>query len=242
MKGWVYVISNKAMPGLIKVGYSSKDPELRAKELNNTGSPYSYIVEYDMLIDEPFQIEQRVHKLLAAKRKGKEWFECSAEEAVDAIQKIADGSFISQTFKKADTERVDALRRQREEEGATRCEQDIKKRQIEEQAQNKELQILEKYEQLEKEYHRWPRLFLKYWIGSGCVSFIGIAIFFQEIGLYETVGGVLINSLIMSAFIGALVGAGFYSSSKEGRNRSIELDALHTRRDEELDSIRPKVI
>lgn len=100
MRGWVYVKSNKAMPGLIKVGYSSKAPELRAKELNNTGCPYSYIVEYDMLIDEPFQIEQRVHKLLAAKGKGKGWFECSTEEAIGAIQKIADGSFISHTLKK----------------------------------------------------------------------------------------------------------------------------------------------
>jgi hypothetical protein len=50
MKGWVYVISNKAMEGLIKVGHSTKDPELRAQELDHTGSPHPYIVEYEMLI------------------------------------------------------------------------------------------------------------------------------------------------------------------------------------------------
>jgi len=38
MKGWVYVISNKAMSGLVKVGYSTKDPELRAAELSHTAS------------------------------------------------------------------------------------------------------------------------------------------------------------------------------------------------------------
>jgi len=45
MKGWVYIIANKAMPGLVKVGYSMKDPELRAAELNNTGSPHPYVLE-----------------------------------------------------------------------------------------------------------------------------------------------------------------------------------------------------
>ncbi|WP_295427803.1 GIY-YIG nuclease family protein [uncultured Thiodictyon sp.] len=33
MKGFVYVMSNKAMPGLVKIGYSTKHPELRAEEL-----------------------------------------------------------------------------------------------------------------------------------------------------------------------------------------------------------------
>jgi len=38
MKGWVYVITNKAMPSLVKVGFLTKDPGLRAKELGNTGT------------------------------------------------------------------------------------------------------------------------------------------------------------------------------------------------------------
>ena len=43
MKGWVYVISNQAMPDLVKVGFSTKDPTLRASELNHTGSPHPYV-------------------------------------------------------------------------------------------------------------------------------------------------------------------------------------------------------
>jgi hypothetical protein len=34
MVGWVYIITNESMPGLVKVGYSSKHPEYRAAELN----------------------------------------------------------------------------------------------------------------------------------------------------------------------------------------------------------------
>jgi hypothetical protein len=33
IRGWVYVIFNEAMPDLVKVGYSTKDPNLRAEEL-----------------------------------------------------------------------------------------------------------------------------------------------------------------------------------------------------------------
>jgi hypothetical protein len=44
MKGYVYVISNAAMPNYIKVGFSTKDPASRAQELG-TGSPFSYQVE-----------------------------------------------------------------------------------------------------------------------------------------------------------------------------------------------------
>lgn len=60
MKGWVYVISNKSMPELVKVGYSTKDPDLRAMELNNTGAPHPYTVNYELLIENPREIEQTV--------------------------------------------------------------------------------------------------------------------------------------------------------------------------------------
>jgi hypothetical protein len=94
LKGWIYVISNKAMPGLVKVGYSTKDPKLRAEDLNHTGSPHPYRVEYEMLIEEPYQIERNVHKILLNCKEGKEWFRCSIEDAILAIKKIADTSII----------------------------------------------------------------------------------------------------------------------------------------------------
>ena len=55
MKGWVYVISNKAMPGIIKVGYSNKDPKERAAELG-TGAPHPYKVEYEIEIIQKSQV------------------------------------------------------------------------------------------------------------------------------------------------------------------------------------------
>ena len=64
LKGWVYVISNPGQPGLIKVGYSMKDPELRARELDGTASPYPHVVEYEVLVPEPRQVEKSAHKKL----------------------------------------------------------------------------------------------------------------------------------------------------------------------------------
>lgn len=85
MKGWVYIISNKAMPDVIKVGYTNKDPTGRAAELG-TGSPYKYRVEYEMLVDNALQIEQKAHRILSNFNVGKEWFSCEIPIALKAIK------------------------------------------------------------------------------------------------------------------------------------------------------------
>jgi hypothetical protein len=96
MRGWVYIITTKAMPELVKVGFSTKDPELRASELNNTGNPYPYKVEYDVLVYEPRDIEQIAHGLL--QRNGyhanKEWFTCSISTAISAIREAGNGKIL----------------------------------------------------------------------------------------------------------------------------------------------------
>lgn len=94
IRGWVYVITNKAMPGLIKVGYSTKDPQIRAGELNHTGSPHPYSVEYDVLVSNPKNFEAKVHSALINKREGKEWFRCPVREAIEAIRVVTDGQAI----------------------------------------------------------------------------------------------------------------------------------------------------
>ena len=89
IRGWVYVIVNKAMPGLVKVGFSTKDPVLRARELDNTGAPHEYEVLYDALVEQPRDVEASVHTLLHVHREGREWFRCRADDAVRAIQQSA---------------------------------------------------------------------------------------------------------------------------------------------------------
>jgi len=93
MKGYVYIISNPVMPKYIKVGFSTKDPALRATEFN-TASPEDYVVDYEVLIDDPRLVEKEVHQKLDFLRTGKEWFECDVVIAVKAIRKACDGKVI----------------------------------------------------------------------------------------------------------------------------------------------------
>jgi len=86
IRGWVYVITNASMPDLVKIGYSTKDPNLRAGELSSTGIPHPYMVAYDIHVEEPREIEQAVHDQLKHKNEGKEWFRCSLAEAVQRIR------------------------------------------------------------------------------------------------------------------------------------------------------------
>lgn len=103
MRGWVYIITNKSMPGLIKVGYTMKDPELRAAELNHTGAPHPYNVDYDVLIENPREIENRVHCYLKNQKEGKEWFRCTTKEAIAAIKAVAGTDVILENVKHVDS-------------------------------------------------------------------------------------------------------------------------------------------
>jgi hypothetical protein len=79
------------MPSLLKIGFSLKDPALRARELANTGSPHPYKVEYEALLDNPLETEQRAHRHLGKLREGREWFRCELQQAISAIQLVAQG-------------------------------------------------------------------------------------------------------------------------------------------------------
>jgi hypothetical protein len=91
IRGWIYIISNPAMPGLVKVGFSLKDPRLRAQELSSTGCPQPYRVEYDMVVTAPREVERKIHQRLLSKRDGKEWFRCSVVEAIAAVKDVSNG-------------------------------------------------------------------------------------------------------------------------------------------------------
>lgn len=100
MKGWVYVIDNKkSMPGLVKVGHSSKDPNSRALALGHTGVPHPYSVQYEVLVKNPLATERAVQKYLEDRKEGKEWFRCSTEEAVAAIRAIVGNKALLEDYK-----------------------------------------------------------------------------------------------------------------------------------------------
>jgi hypothetical protein len=90
-KGFVYILSNAGMPGLLKIGFSTKVPTERAAELNTTGVPSPFDVEYYCLIEEPAALEAGVHEALAANRHtaDREFFRLSLTAAIQAIEQRA---------------------------------------------------------------------------------------------------------------------------------------------------------
>ncbi len=101
MKGWVYIITNQAMPGLIKIGYTDRTPDQRAKELESTGNPFPFIVVYEAYVESSFVVEQEVHSCLAPYREKGEWFSCPISYAISNIRDVA-GKRLIQDFNHLD--------------------------------------------------------------------------------------------------------------------------------------------
>lgn len=87
MKGYVYVLSNPEMPGILKIGCSAHGGARRAKDLFTTGVPAKFILEFELLVDDCYEIETRVHNRLVDKyvESGREFFRVDVKEAIEVI-------------------------------------------------------------------------------------------------------------------------------------------------------------
>jgi hypothetical protein len=87
MKGWVYLATNPVMEGIIKIGFSLRDPSIRILELSNTSVPFDFEMLYTVLVEDAEAIEQELHKSLASKRvSGKrEFFRSDLQTVLDHL-------------------------------------------------------------------------------------------------------------------------------------------------------------
>jgi T5orf172 domain len=86
--GFVYVLSNESMPGIVKVGKTTLLTEDRAKALFSTGVPPPFDIEYRAMTSLPTDVERRSHNLLAPwrLRGNREFFKVTPEQAADAVR------------------------------------------------------------------------------------------------------------------------------------------------------------
>lgn len=87
------MMTNEAMPNLVKVGFTLKDAELRAQELSHTGVPGKWVVKYEAFVVNPRAVEQHAHKLLNEYSFSKEFFSCSVKVAIAALENASIGSY-----------------------------------------------------------------------------------------------------------------------------------------------------
>jgi len=83
-KGYVYILKNPAMPGVVKIGRTTSTPEARASQLYQTGVPAPFEVVHSVLSPNCQELEAWVHEGLAEKRlsTSREFFECEARIAI----------------------------------------------------------------------------------------------------------------------------------------------------------------
>jgi hypothetical protein len=87
--GLVYVLTNPGMPGLVKIGFTTRTMEERLAELSAaTGVPKAFVVEAVFEHSSPASLERAAHRALSEKRfsSDREFFDCSTEEAIAVVQ------------------------------------------------------------------------------------------------------------------------------------------------------------
>ena len=85
MHGFIYVMSNPAMPKLIKIGFTKNAVAIRKNQLYSTGVPSEFVVEFEAEVENCRIAERQIHAHLKHKRFNKEFFEMSAVEAISEI-------------------------------------------------------------------------------------------------------------------------------------------------------------
>ena len=88
--GFLYVLVNSAMPGLVKVGKTQRDPETRAQELSGvTGIPTPFVVAYHEWFSDCSAAEDFVHAYLEEMgyrlAENREFFSAPVKVAIEAI-------------------------------------------------------------------------------------------------------------------------------------------------------------
>lgn len=86
----VYVVTNPAMPGLVKIGRtSSEEAQTRLAQLYSTGVPFPFRLEFACRVANPEEVEAALHTAFAPQRVNarREFFQIEAGQAI-AILKL----------------------------------------------------------------------------------------------------------------------------------------------------------
>ena len=98
--GWVYVLTNEAMPRMVKIGLTTKTPKERAAELSSaTGVPLPFVVAWARAVPDCAYVEKAVHRMLDDKRVNgrRESFRVDVKTARQVIEAAA-GSMLGRPW------------------------------------------------------------------------------------------------------------------------------------------------
>mgnify|MGYP001223699850 CR=1 FL=1 len=92
----VYILTNQAMPGIIKIGFTDNSVEQRMKELDKTATPIPFECYYAKRIDKAEFVEKKMHEAFDEFRirDNREFFRMSPDQAKAALE-IASGEDVT---------------------------------------------------------------------------------------------------------------------------------------------------
>lgn len=89
--GYVYILINPSMPGLIKIGRTFRDSKARARELHSTGVPTPFEVAFEAFSEEHETLEKNLHEGLDEFRVAgnREFFRYPLKSAIERLQALS---------------------------------------------------------------------------------------------------------------------------------------------------------
>lgn len=90
-EGIVYILSNEAMPDLIKIGLTTRNElQSRINELYTTSVPVPFTCEYASRVDDCAKVEQALHQAFSTERinPNREFFRMSVERLIPILRLV----------------------------------------------------------------------------------------------------------------------------------------------------------
>ncbi|KIF46827.1 GIY-YIG nuclease family protein [Vibrio owensii] len=102
--GFIYIMTNSAMPDLIKIGMTARDSRERARELSNTSVPLPFKVAFEIYCNDIRKVESAIHRELADFRvnPNREFFRYPLDKAINLIQESIGENRDSERFQAVD--------------------------------------------------------------------------------------------------------------------------------------------
>lgn len=95
--GFVYLLTNESMPGMVKIGHTTRETGARVRELSTAaGVPTPFQMVFDLFVNDSALAERKIHEKLALHRvaSNREFFKISTSSAIKVIYDV------SSSFKK----------------------------------------------------------------------------------------------------------------------------------------------
>lgn len=106
-KGIVYLLTNECMPGLVKIGMTSReDMDERLKELYTTGVPVPFECVYACRVHRFKELEQALHEAFEPQRvnANREFFRIKPSQAIGILKLFNEGNITSEVVKEMEND------------------------------------------------------------------------------------------------------------------------------------------